>query len=68
MDAPQLERLKFGVAGVLKLDADVTGTLARPEIVGTYSAQSLVVGPHHVASASGGAEAARGWTARSRSN
>ena len=56
VDAPQLERLKFGVAGVLKLDANVTGTLARPEIVGTYSAQSLVVGPHHVASASGSAE------------
>lgn len=56
VDAPQLERLKFGVAGVLKLDADITGTLARPEIVGTYHAQSLVVGPHHVASASGSAE------------
>lgn len=56
VDAPQLERLKFGVAGVLKLDADITGTLSRPEIVGTYSARSLVVGPHHVASASGSAE------------
>ncbi|MGO4325703.1 translocation/assembly module TamB domain-containing protein, partial [Cupriavidus sp. M-11] len=56
VDAPQLDRLKFGVAGVLKLDADITGTLARPEVVGSYNAQSLVVGPHHVASASGTAE------------
>jgi len=56
VDAPQLERLKFGVAGRLKLDADVTGNLSRPEIVGEYSAQSLVVGPHKVASASGHAE------------
>ncbi|MES2010651.1 MAG: translocation/assembly module TamB domain-containing protein [Pseudomonadota bacterium] len=56
VDAPQLERLKFGVAGVLKLDADITGTLARPEIVASYDARSLVVGPHHVASASGSAE------------
>ncbi|MHA7681518.1 translocation/assembly module TamB domain-containing protein [Cupriavidus sp. PET2-C1] len=56
VDAPQLDRLKFGVAGVLKLDADITGTLARPEIVASYAAQSLVVGPHHVASASGSAE------------
>ncbi|GAB7548949.1 translocation/assembly module TamB domain-containing protein [Cupriavidus sp. 8B] len=56
VDAPQLDRLKFGVAGVLKLDADITGTLARPEIVASYDAKSLVVGPHHVASASGSAE------------
>ncbi|EHP40468.1 gramicidin S biosynthesis protein GrsT [Cupriavidus basilensis OR16] len=56
VDAPQLDRLKLGVAGVLKLDADITGTLARPEIVASYGAQSLVVGPHHLASASGSAE------------
>ncbi len=56
VDAPQLERLKFGVAGVLKLDADITGTLARPEIAASYNAQALVVGPHRVASASGKAE------------
>ncbi len=56
IDAPQLERLKFGVAGRAKLDAEVTGTLKRPEVVGDYSAQALVVGPHKVASASGHAE------------
>ncbi|WP_420993436.1 translocation/assembly module TamB domain-containing protein [Cupriavidus sp. 30B13] len=56
VDAPQLDRLKFGVAGLLKLDADITGTLARPEVAGSYSAQALAVGPHKVASASGKAE------------
>jgi len=56
VDAPQLDRLKFGVAGKAKLDAEVTGTLKKPEIVGDYSAQSLVVGPHKVANASGHAE------------
>jgi len=56
VDAPQLERLKFGVAGLLKLDADITGTLARPEVAGSYSAQALAVGPHKVASASGKAD------------
>ncbi|CAG9175876.1 hypothetical protein LMG23992_03039 [Cupriavidus laharis] len=56
VDAPQLERLKFGVAGKLKLDADVSGTIKRPEIVGDYSAQALAFGPHSVATASGHAE------------
>jgi len=56
IDAPQLERLKFGVAGRARLDAEVTGTLKRPEVVGDYSAQALVIGPHKVASASGHAE------------
>lgn len=56
IDAPQLDRLKFGVGGRAKVDAVVTGTLKKPEVVGDYSAQSLVVGPHKVASASGHVE------------
>ncbi|MGH8788258.1 MAG: translocation/assembly module TamB domain-containing protein, partial [Cupriavidus necator] len=56
VDAPQLERLKFGVAGKLKLDATITGTLKKPEVVADYNAQALEVGPHKVASASGRAE------------
>ena len=56
VDAPQLDRLKFGVAGKLKLDADVSGAIKRPEVVGDYSAQALTVGPHSVATASGHAE------------
>ena len=53
IDAPQLDRLKFGVGGRAKVDAVVTGTLKKPEVVGDYSAQALVVGPHKVASANG---------------
>jgi len=56
VDAPQLERLKFGVGGTLKLDADITGTLRKPEVVANYNAHELSVGPHKVASASGHAE------------
>jgi len=56
IDAPQLDRLKFGVGGHAKVDAVVTGTLKKPEVVGDYSAQSLVVGPHKVASANGHVE------------
>ncbi|GJG93446.1 translocation/assembly module TamB domain-containing protein [Cupriavidus pauculus] len=56
VDAPQLDRLKFGVGGRAKVDAVVTGTLKKPEVVGDYSAQALVVGPHKVASASGHVE------------
>lgn len=56
VDAPQLDKLKFGVAGRAKVDAEITGTLKRPEVVGDYSAQALVVGPHKVASASGHVE------------
>lgn len=56
VDAPQLDRLKFGVGGRAKVDAEITGTLKRPEVVGDYSAQSLVIGPHKVASASGHVE------------
>ena len=56
IDAPQLDRLKFGVGGRAKVDAVVTGTLKKPEVVGDYSAQALVVGPHKVASANGHVE------------
>lgn len=56
VDAPQLERLKFGVAGRLKLNGEITGTLRRPEIVADYNAQGLSAGPHKVATASGRAE------------
>lgn len=56
VDAPQLDRLKFGVGGRARLDAVVTGTLKKPEVVGDYTAQALVVGPHKVASAEGHVE------------
>ena len=39
-----------------RVDAEISGTLKRPEVVGDYTAQALVIGPHKVASASGHAE------------
>lgn len=56
VDAPQLDRLKFGVGGTLKLDAQVSGTWQRPEITATYDARALSMGPHRVESASGNAD------------
>ncbi|MBY4949131.1 translocation/assembly module TamB [Cupriavidus respiraculi] len=56
VDAPQLDRLKFGVGGMLSINADIAGTLQRPQVTGDYEARSLVIGPHRVASASGRAE------------
>ncbi len=53
VDAPQLERLRFGLAGALKLDADIAGTLKRPEIDASYQARALVFGPRRLASAAG---------------
>lgn len=56
VDAPQLDRLKFGVGGTLKLDAHVSGTWQRPEITATYDARTLSMGPHRVENASGNAD------------
>ncbi|UXC35468.1 translocation/assembly module TamB domain-containing protein [Cupriavidus gilardii] len=56
VDAPQLDRLKFGVGGTLRLDAQVSGTWQRPEVTATYDARALSMGPHRVESASGNAD------------
>ncbi|MBY4899289.1 translocation/assembly module TamB domain-containing protein [Cupriavidus sp. AU9028] len=56
VDAPQLDRLRFGVSGALKLDGDVAGTIERPEVTATYSASALAFGEHRLASANGSAE------------
>ncbi|NSX04525.1 translocation/assembly module TamB domain-containing protein [Cupriavidus gilardii] len=56
VDAPQLDRLKFGVGGTLKLDGQVSGTWQRPEVTATYDARALSMGPHRVDSASGNAD------------
>ncbi|WP_456281840.1 translocation/assembly module TamB [Cupriavidus sp. JZ107] len=56
VDAPQLDRLKFGVGGTLKLDGQVSGTWQRPEVTATYEARALSMGPHRVDSASGNAD------------
>ena len=48
IDAPQLARLGFGVAGLLKLDGQLTGSMQRPNLRATYSGRQLAFGPHHL--------------------
>ena len=56
VEAPALERLGFGVAGTLKLDGDLTGTLAHPNAVASYEADHVVFGENRVGHAQGHAE------------
>ncbi|MEJ0004129.1 MAG: translocation and assembly module protein TamB, partial [Pararobbsia sp.] len=56
VDAPALDRLGFGVAGTLKLDGDITGTLEHPNAVASYEADHVVFGENRVGQAQGRAE------------
>ncbi|HTJ95334.1 MAG TPA: translocation and assembly module protein TamB, partial [Pararobbsia sp.] len=56
VDAPALDRLGFGVSGLAKIDADLTGTLAHPNASANYEAEQLVFGDNHVGHAQGRAE------------
>ncbi len=55
-DAPQLERLGFGLAGQLAADGDVTGSFAHPNVTLNYKADSVVFGANHLGHAEGHAE------------
>jgi translocation and assembly module TamB len=56
IDAPQLERLGFGLAGLLQADGDLTGSFAHPNVVGNYQADSVVFGANRIGHAQGHAE------------
>ncbi|SIT48321.1 conserved exported hypothetical protein [Paraburkholderia ribeironis] len=56
VDAPQLERLGFGLAGLIAADGDVTGSFAHPNVVLNYKAESVVFGSNRVGHAQGRAE------------
>ncbi|WP_031362243.1 translocation/assembly module TamB domain-containing protein [Caballeronia sordidicola] len=60
VDAPQLERLGFGLAGFIKADGDVTGSFAHPNLAANYQADSVVFGANRVGHAEGRAEARDG--------
>ena len=60
IDAPQLERLGFGLAGLVKADGDVTGSFAHPNLAANYQADSVVFGANRVGHAEGRAEARDG--------
>ncbi|MFM0499261.1 translocation/assembly module TamB domain-containing protein [Paraburkholderia caffeinilytica] len=56
VDAPQLERLGFGLAGLVAADGDVTGSFAHPNIVLNYKADSVVFSSNRIGHAEGHAE------------
>jgi translocation and assembly module TamB len=64
VNAPQLTRLQLGLAGTLTADADLSGTLAKPQVLAHYAAEGLVIGPHRLASANGKAELRDGLSGR----
>lgn len=46
IDAPQLQRLGYGLSGLLKLDGQLSGTKERPALRASYQAEQLAFGPH----------------------
>ncbi|MEM5311928.1 translocation/assembly module TamB domain-containing protein [Paraburkholderia sp. JHI869] len=60
VDAPQLDRLGFGIAGQLAANGDVTGTFAHPDVSLDYKAEHVVFGENRVGHAEGRALARDG--------
>jgi translocation and assembly module TamB len=56
VNAPQLQRLGFGLSGVVQLDGDVTGTLKEPNVHISYRVEQLVFGAYRLATMSGQAD------------
>ncbi len=55
VDAPQLDRLGFGVSGAMSADGDLTGSLAHPDATLSYNARDVVIGDNRIGAASGNA-------------
>ena len=51
-----LERLGFGLAGLVKADGDLTGSFAHPNVAAELQADSVVFGPNRLGHAEGHAE------------
>ena len=56
LNAPQLDRLGLGLAGSLKLQGQLSGTLARPNVHASFRAERLAFGAHRLAQLSGHAD------------
>ncbi|RXZ38008.1 hypothetical protein D9O50_00135 [Oxalobacteraceae bacterium CAVE-383] len=56
IDAPQLQRLGYGVSGLLQADGQLGGSLQRPAVRATYRAQKLVFGQYRLDSLNGAAD------------
>ena len=53
IDAPALDRLGFGLAGLVKIDGEFAGTIQQPKIHAVYKAEKLKFGSQQLAQASG---------------
>ncbi len=56
IDAPQLDRLGFGLAGALAADGDLTGSFAHPNVTLNYKADGVVFASNRIGHAEGRAE------------
>ncbi|MBN3754006.1 translocation and assembly module protein TamB [Paraburkholderia sp. Tr-20389] len=56
VDAPELERLGFGLAGLVAAQGDVTGTFEHPNVALDYKAENVVFGANTIGHAEGHAE------------
>jgi translocation and assembly module TamB len=56
LDAPRLDRLGFGLAGLVQADGDITGSFAHPNVALAYEADRVVFGEHRLGHAQGRAE------------
>lgn len=48
LQAPQLQRLGYGLAGLLQADGEIGGTLQQPKVHASYRAEKLVFGVHRL--------------------
>ena len=53
VDAPELQRLGFGLSGAVHLDGQASGTLQRPSVQATYRAEKLAFGEQRLDSLAG---------------
>ncbi|MCS6425735.1 translocation/assembly module TamB domain-containing protein [Burkholderia thailandensis] len=53
VDAPQLERLGFGLAGLVRANGELTGSFAHPNVIADYTATGVVFGSNRIGAAQG---------------
>ncbi|KVE39317.1 translocation/assembly module TamB domain-containing protein [Burkholderia sp. TSV86] len=56
VDAPQLDRLGFGLAGLARAHGDLTGSFAHPNVSAEYTASGVVFGSNRIGAAQGRAD------------
>lgn len=61
VDAPALDRLGFGLAGRLQVDGTLSGTVERPAVLATLSADKLVFGAQKLDHLAGKVDVSGGW-------